>query len=156
MAVVQDKSHPRRILLVEDDNDSLEVTRRLLERDGHLVATATCLKNAIDTAGAGFDVLIADIGLPDGTGIELIQRLKIDGPVKGIALSGFGMRADVESCRAAGFMEHLTKPIKFDDLRSAIDRVCSGVLIRTPVAAASGTAALPAVGNRPGVSPHRH
>src|SRR5688572_12738107 len=119
---------PRRILLVEDDCDSLEVTRRLLERDGHVVSTATCLKHAIDTAGEGFDVLIADIGLPDGTGIDLIEHLKSSGPVKGIALSGYGMRADVESCRAAGFMEHLTKPIKFDDLRSAIDRVC-GVLV---------------------------
>jgi CheY-like chemotaxis protein len=125
-------TNPRRILLVEDDTDSLEVTRRLLERDGHVVATATCLKTAIDSAGAGFDVLIADIGLPDGTGIELIEHLKTSGPVKGIALSGYGMRADVESCRAAGFMEHLTKPIKFDDLRSAIDRVCSTVLVRPP------------------------
>lgn len=141
MGIAQTKN-PRRILLVEDDSDSLEVTRRLLERDGHVVSTATCLRNAIDSAGAGFDVLIADIGLPDGTGIELIEHLKTSGPVKGIALSGYGMRADVESCRAAGFMEHLTKPIKFDDLRSAIDRVCATVLVRPPapdnVAAAPG------------------
>ena len=122
----------RRILLVEDDCDSLEVTRRLLEREGHSVATASCVKTAIDSAGAGFDVLIADIGLPDVTGIQLIEHLQAAGPVKGIALSGYGMRADVESCRAAGFMEYLTKPIKFDDLRSAIDRVCSDVLVRPP------------------------
>ena len=122
----------RRILLVEDDSDSLEVTRRLLERDGHVVSTASCVKTAIDSAGAGFDVLIADIGLPDGTGIELLEQLKTSGPVKGIALSGYGMRADVESCRAAGFLEYLTKPIMFDDLRSAIDRVCSNVVVRPP------------------------
>ena len=132
MSLPQNTSNSRRILLVEDDSDSLEVTRRLLERDGHVVATATCLKTAIDSAGAGFDVLIADIGLPDGTGIDLIEHLKTSGPVKGIALSGYGMRADVESCRAAGFMEHLTKPIKFEDLRSAIDRVCASVIVRPP------------------------
>jgi hypothetical protein len=50
------------------------------------------------------------------------------------------MRADVESCRAAGFMEHLTKPIKFDDLRSAIDRVCGGVLVNPPASTGAGAA----------------
>jgi CheY-like chemotaxis protein len=130
MGILKENVLRQRILLVEDDGDSLEVTRRLLERDGHVVATAMCLKTAIDSAGQGFDLLIADIGLPDGTGIDLIQHLKTAGPVKGIALSGYGMRADVESSRAAGFMEHLTKPIKFDDLRSAIDRVCGDVVIR--------------------------
>ena len=133
MGISKENVLRQRILLVEDDGDSLEVTRRLLERDGHVVATAMCLKTAIDSAGQGFDLLIADIGLPDGTGIDLIQYLKTTGPVKGIALSGYGMRADVESCRAAGFMEHLTKPIKFDDLRSAIDRVCSNVIVRPSI-----------------------
>lgn len=148
MGVSEEMADRRRILLVEDDSDSLEVTRRLLERDGHTVSTATCLQHAIDTAGAGFDVLIADIGLPDGSGIDLIQRLQIDGPVKGIALSGFGMHADVESCRAAGFMEHLTKPIKFDDLRRAINRVCSSVVMQTTVSS-GGTA----VSTMPGIAP---
>src|SRR5207237_930202 len=67
-----------------------------------------------------FDLLISDIGLPDRSGYELMRELRQSKGLLGIALSGFGMEADVNKARDAGFSEHLTKPINFDRLEQAI------------------------------------
>ena len=60
-----------------------------------------------------FDVLISDIGLPDGTGLDLMRQLRAKRPVMGIALSGFGMEEDIRRSKQAGFVAHLTKPLDF-------------------------------------------
>jgi CheY-like chemotaxis protein len=70
-----------------------------------------------------FSLLISDIGLPDGSGIDLMRRLAQIREIKGIAISGFGMEEDVARSREAGFIEHLTKPINFQKLRDAIERI---------------------------------
>ena len=67
-----------------------------------------------------FDLLISDIGLPDRSGYELMEELRTTKRMRGIALSGFGMENDVNRARAAGFSEHLTKPINFERLEEAI------------------------------------
>jgi CheY-like chemotaxis protein len=67
--------------------------------------------------------LISDIGLPDGTGLDLMKTLKGDRPIKGIALSGFGMEEDVRRSREAGFHMHLIKPVSFQKLNEAIDEL---------------------------------
>jgi CheY-like chemotaxis protein len=67
-----------------------------------------------------FDLLISDIGLPDRSGYELMRELHESKGLRGIALSGFGMENDVTRSRAAGFSEHLTKPINFERLDEAI------------------------------------
>jgi CheY-like chemotaxis protein len=69
-----------------------------------------------------FDLLISDIALPDGTGMDLMIQLRAIANVPGIAISGFGNDGDIERSLQAGFSEHLIKPIKLDKLEAAIDR----------------------------------
>ncbi len=111
-----------RILLVEDNADTLHVLRRLLASRGHRVTTATDVASALEAAGPGpIDLLISDIGLPDGTGLDLMQRLRETvGDVRGIALTGFGTDLDQHRSRQAGFVAHLTKPVDFAKLQSTI------------------------------------
>ena len=116
-----------RVLLVEDHADSASALRTLLIRRGHHVRVATDLSSALEIAQAErFDLLISDVGLPDGTGAELMAQLR-GGGIRGIAISGFGMRGDVETSLAAGFSEHLVKPVKFGQLEAAIERVMDKV-----------------------------
>ena len=67
-----------------------------------------------------FDLLISDVGLPDGSGLDLMKELLGRRPIKGIALTGYGMDADVRRTREAGFRRHLTKPVSFPGLQRAI------------------------------------
>lgn len=116
-----------RILLVEDHADTALMMGRLLELQGYEVATATSVTSAIELAGkTHFDLLISDIGLPDGSGLDLMRNLKELGPLRGIALSGFGMLRDADRSREAGFAVHLIKPIDFKELQLAIERVMGG------------------------------
>jgi CheY-like chemotaxis protein len=112
------------ILLVEDHIDTANAMKRLLAKRGYAVQAATSVAEALRmAANHSFDVLISDIGLPDGTGLQLMRELGARRPVKGIALTGFGMEEDVERSREAGFIEHLTKPINMEQLQAALDRV---------------------------------
>ena len=63
---------------------------------------------------------MSDLGLPDGTGIELMRELSASYGLRGIALSGFGMESDLEQSQAAGFAKHLIKPIDIAVVREAI------------------------------------
>jgi PAS domain S-box-containing protein len=111
-----------RLLVVEDHEPTLMVLRRLLARTGHHVVTAGSISAAISAAEAGlFDVVISDLGLPDGTGVELISRLQAIQPgVRGIALSGYGMEDDLRRSKEGGFSAHLVKPVEFEQLRRAL------------------------------------
>jgi signal transduction histidine kinase len=113
-----------KILLVEDHEDSAAALRRALERRGFEVQMAHCVEVGVETFHReAFDLLICDIGLPDGTGVDLITRLRKTSPVRGIALSGFGMDHDVQRSRDAGFLAHLTKPVDFQRLLGVIDEI---------------------------------
>jgi len=115
---------PLRILLVEDNADTLRVMSRLLRGRGHAVTAADGIASATRAAeGAEFDLLISDLGLPDGSGLDLIRHLREIRPILGIALSGYGMDDDHRRSREAGFAEHLTKPVDFPKLEAAILRV---------------------------------
>jgi CheY-like chemotaxis protein len=70
-----------------------------------------------------FDLIISDIGLPDGSGLDIMRLVRKRRPIKGIALSGFGMEEDIQRSREAGFSEHLTKPVDLRVLREAIRRL---------------------------------
>jgi DNA-binding NtrC family response regulator len=114
------------ILLVEDNADIRNYLSRLLGLRGHTVLTASSMDQALQVASeADFELLISDIDLPDGSGLELMWKLHGRRAVPGIALSGFGSPADVELSRSAGFVEHLTKPVDFHQLESAIDRAAA-------------------------------
>jgi PAS domain S-box-containing protein len=107
-----------RILLVEDHEDTRETLSRLLLNRGHQVSPAGTLRAARALAASGeFDVVISDLGLPDGEGTELLASFA-DATVKplSIALTGFGMEEDIRRTLAAGFSAHLTKPINMADL----------------------------------------
>ncbi len=97
---------------------------RLLRKLEHRVTTATCVSGAIQAAdNEKFDLVISDLGLPDGTGLELMEQLRAMYPLKGIALTGYGMESDIEKTKLAGFQMHLTKPINFGDLQAAIEEL---------------------------------
>lgn len=111
------------ILLVEDHPDTARAMSKILKKRGYQVHSAPSMAQALHIADTTeFDVLISDIGLPDGSGLELMRALCSKRPVKGIALSGFGMEEDVSRSRAAGFTEHLTKPVDIKHLEDAIAR----------------------------------
>jgi CheY-like chemotaxis protein len=113
-----------KILLVDDQQDSLRAMSRLLGKDEHRVTTATSVSTAMKAAAADdFDLLISDIGLEDGTGLELMKALLARRPIKGIALTGYGMESDIQKTREAGFGRHLTKPINFVELQTAIQEM---------------------------------
>lgn len=108
----------RRILLVEDHEDTRETLSRLLVRRGHQVSPAGTIRAARALAASGeFDVVISDLGLPDGEGTEVLGVFSNAGrkPVS-IAMTGFGMEEDIRRTLAAGFIAHLTKPINMADL----------------------------------------
>jgi two-component system CheB/CheR fusion protein len=115
---------PLRILLVEDHVDTSAAMSRLLSRIGHHVRTAGTVRAAIDAARAGpVDVVISDLGLPDGSGHDLMRLLRGLGPVRGIALTGYGTDDDVRKSHDAGFDTHLTKPADFDRLVDTLERL---------------------------------
>ncbi|MEY2564220.1 MAG: hypothetical protein QOH88_2413 [Verrucomicrobiota bacterium] len=115
------KKPDRRILVVDDHFDTCTGMKMMLERRGYRVTVAHSADQAVEkTRHEQFDLVISDIGLPDRSGYELMQELSTTKGLRGIALSGFGMENDVSRARAAGFSEHLTKPINFDRLEESI------------------------------------
>jgi signal transduction histidine kinase/ActR/RegA family two-component response regulator len=114
---------PRRILLVEDNVQTLRAMERLLRTRGHLVKAVTSAGEALAAAqGKPFDLLICDIGLPDSTGWDLLGTLKEQGPIIGIAVSGFATDEDRDRSLKAGFAAHLVKPIDMSQLEQAISQ----------------------------------
>ena len=111
-----------RILVVDDHVDTSRVMARLLSRVGYHVRTAGTVRAAVDAMRSEpADLVISDLGLPDGHGHDLMRRLREshDG-LKGIALSGYGTDEDVRKSHDAGFASHLTKPTDIDRLLETI------------------------------------
>jgi signal transduction histidine kinase len=112
-----------KILLVDDHQDTCAALEKLLVRRGHLVAATHNVRSAMEAAvRSKFDLLISDIALPDGSGMDLMMQLRAISNVPGIAISGFGNNSDIERSLQAGFSEHLIKPIKLEKLEAAIER----------------------------------
>lgn len=120
------------LLLVEDHHDTASVMARILRRAGYRVTTArtvaealTALENAhatIDSSGRAetIHLVLSDMGLPDGSGHEVMRFARDRYSCQGIALSGYGMDEDIRASREAGFARHLTKPVAMEDLVSTI------------------------------------
>ena len=124
----QSERHSLRILLVEDHEDTNRSLTSLLRRRGYDVAPANSMRSALDlAAGARFDVLVSDIGLPDGSGIDLMRALDSDRPSLGIALTGFGMEEDVQKTHDVGFHHHLVKPVDLNKLDSLIQHAAESL-----------------------------
>jgi PAS domain S-box-containing protein len=111
----------RRLLLVEDHLPTRQIIASLLTRSGYQIVTASTVAEALAEAAAGtFDLVISDLGLPDGTGIQLMEQLRAQHGLRGIALSGYGMEEDIARARQAGFIAHLIKPVRMADLRKVL------------------------------------
>ncbi|HYO11501.1 MAG TPA: PAS domain S-box protein [Tepidisphaeraceae bacterium] len=117
-------ARPCRILLVEDHADTARIMLRLLRGHRYDVQWAGSIEGALKVAAEHpFDLVVSDLGLPDGSGLELMRHLRERYGLKGIALSGYGMEEDIRQSREAGFLEHLTKPVNFASLREMIQAV---------------------------------
>ena len=74
-------------------------------------------------ASQRFDLVLCDIGLPDGTGYDVISKAKTKGPIKAVAITGFGTDEDIRRSKEAGFDFHLVKPVDFQELRTVLEQV---------------------------------
>lgn len=116
----------RRLLLVEDHTDTARTLGILLRKSGFEVEIADSVAAALAAAErVKFDLLVSDIGLPDGSGFELMRTLRDRYGLKGIAVSGYGMAQDLRASQESGFVEHLTKPLNFQMLRETIRRIAA-------------------------------
>jgi signal transduction histidine kinase/ActR/RegA family two-component response regulator len=127
---------PLRVLVVEDHPDTAEQFARLLQRAGHEVICAGSIREAQKYAmvtpahnrTCAFDILISDVDLPDGSGRDLMRNLTKCYPIRGIAISGHGMKEDIESSIAAGFSYHIIKPVNWEELKTAIQKIAKQTL----------------------------
>jgi PAS domain S-box-containing protein len=119
---------PLRILLVEDHVDTARVMSRLLRSKGHRVEHAADVSSALGLLKDDvFDLLLSDLGLPDGSGWEIMRSIRTQGStLPGIALSGYGQDNDVQTSLAAGYSAHLTKPVNIPLLIDKISQIRAG------------------------------
>lgn len=117
-----------KLLLLEDHRDTAAALSSLLTKRGHKVRVeGTIARGVMAMREEPFDLIISDIGLPDGTGVEFIRTVREFSKAPAIALSGHGMEDDIEACLQAGFHSHLTKPVSVEQLRQEIARVRNAV-----------------------------
>ena len=118
-------ARPVRILLVEDHSDTARIMKRLLKADGHEVELAGDVATALKLVEEQpFDLLLSDLGLPDGSGLDVMRAIRAKGlNLPGIALSGYGQENDLQQSREAGFADHLVKPVSLPELHEAIARL---------------------------------
>jgi CheY-like chemotaxis protein/two-component sensor histidine kinase len=110
-----------RLLLVEDHPDTARALTKLLESRGYCVRAEANVADGLKAVEQeNFDLLLCDLGLPDGTGFDFVTKAHIVRRTPAIALTGFGMQQDVERSKVAGFAAHLTKPVNLQKLESTI------------------------------------
>jgi CheY-like chemotaxis protein len=110
-----------RLLLLEDHEDTAQVMGNVLRQMGHEVEICSTVAAASEKVrDREFDVILSDIGLPDGTGIDFIRTAREICQTPAVAITGYGMAEDVEKCLRAGFDEHLTKPISIERLQKTL------------------------------------
>jgi len=121
---------PRRVLVVDDNEDAAEMLAALLRMEGHSVRAVYSGREALERVEAfAPHVALLDIGLPEMNGYELASRLRGIthlSQLKLVALTGYGQSEDLQRTRAAGFDFHLVKPVDPDDLRRTLASVTVG------------------------------
>jgi CheY-like chemotaxis protein len=116
----------RRVLVVDDNVDAATSLLMLLRLEGHTVEAAFTSRSALEK----FDkfqpeVVFLDIGLPEMDGYQVAREMRkkfLPNPVSLVALTGYGQAEDRERAMAAGFDEHLVKPVEFDALQRVLMR----------------------------------
>jgi CheY-like chemotaxis protein len=115
---------PLKVLVIEDDEDTGILITRMLNDMGHSIVKANSVASAVEVlTKKKLDLIISDIGLPDGNGVSLIYAVRQFCDIPAIAITGYGMREDVERCLNAGFDKHLTKPVTYELLGRSIAEV---------------------------------
>src|SRR5829696_6670983 len=110
-----ERVRPLSIFIVENHADTLKYLRMYLEQLGHAVRAARSMTEALaELPSSDCDVLISDIGLPDGDGWELLRQVKLPHSPYAIAMSGYGMNADRLRSKEAGYRHHILKPFQPD------------------------------------------
>lgn len=116
------------ILLVEDHEDTRKITAVMMRARGFEVVTAASFREALLAAEEeSIDFVIADIGLPDGNGYDLMEQLAEQFGVNGIALTAHGRSEDKARAAQSGFLQHFTKPISAERLEAMLE-IVRGVL----------------------------
>ena len=111
-----------RILLVEDQAEVGELLSDFLAEPGHAVTVVRTLKEAVIELEREWDVVISDLRLPDGTGLDVGPRARARSPIATlIALTGSGAAGDITASRRAGFDHHLVKPVSLNRLRAVLN-----------------------------------
>jgi CheY-like chemotaxis protein len=119
---------PHNILLVEDHDQTGKIMSRLLSNFGYEVEWAQSVDSALRAAARRkFDLVVSDLGLPDGSGHDLMVELQRHYGLKGVAISGYGMEQDLDRSARSGFSRHLTKPVTIEKLDAAIKDVFTAV-----------------------------
>jgi signal transduction histidine kinase/CheY-like chemotaxis protein len=120
---------PRRVLIVDDNTDAANSLSELLRLDGHTTRPVFSAADALsNVASFAPDVVLLDIGLPGIDGYEVARRLRQTTLSRGtriIALTGYGQAEDRERTRAAGFDDHLVKPVDLAALATLLARPAS-------------------------------
>ena len=115
-----------RILFVEDHDDTRQTLSRLLRHFDHEVVTARNYRTASAILDkCHFDILLSDIGLPDGDGCDLVKEAKSKQPLVGIAVTAYGTVSDVDRGLACGFDHYFVKPLDVYRLRATLDAIAA-------------------------------
>jgi hypothetical protein len=114
---------------VEDNEDACHALCLLLKSRGYKVEAAGTVQTAMSLAGRQhFDLLVADVGLPDGDGLSLLDMMRRFSPdLQAIAVSGYGMPQDFDNSRQAGYAAHMVKPVQFSELRALIETLVPAI-----------------------------
>lgn len=113
-----------RLLVIDDDPGLAEVIELLLEREGYAVQHASTMKHGVELAGTGeFELVVTDLKLPDGTGLDAIHRIRADRPGLPIIMitSYSSMESAIDALRA-GANDYVIKPFNNDEFLRAIAR----------------------------------
>jgi CheY-like chemotaxis protein len=128
------------ILLVDDHEDSASVLARLLrrERENYTVFISRNCKGALELATKRrFDLLVSDIGLPDGDGCELLQQIRAIYPIPAIALTAYAYPQDLQRYQNAGFDDQIIKPASLNSVLGSIDRIIAATPVTADIRKAS-------------------
>ena len=118
---VSSDSKTLRILLVEDHADTARAMRRLLAGEGHSVTIAATMRESLRIISEQvLDLVICDIGLPDGSGYDIPRLMTPLQPTPAIALSAHVSDEDYKLSRESGFRAHVAKPVDFHQLTNLI------------------------------------
>jgi two-component system NtrC family response regulator len=138
-----------RVLVVDDDPSVATVVRFLLEEDGHEASVVPSVA-AAEQAGADFDLVVTDLKLPDGSGLDVLKRLRAAAPdVPVIVITAFATVSTAVAAMKAGAFDYLTKPFENDRLKGLVtnalrlrDLRLENVRLRDEVGLRSGLGAI--------------